>query len=161
MFDRTPRPPAIDARRTRRRYAYALSALLVLTALPMPRIAGARAAVGSGAQRSLSAQSVVAAFHRQGLTLDHVRRQPVASDVSPDGPPTTEREAWSFTIRNAAHSDGLILIFANTQRLDVKESWYRRVGARILVQRNVIVWLDRALAPAIVARCGVALARMA
>ena len=73
----------------------------------------------------------------------------------------TLREAWSFTIRNAAHSDGLILIFANTQRLDVKESWYRRVGARILVQRNVIVWLDRALAPAIVARCGVALARMA
>ncbi len=102
---------------------------------------------------SLSLQTVASAFGRAGLALDHLQRQPVGGDAAPGGPPPTERAAWGFVLHNQSHGDGRLLIFATLRGRDVKAVWFHHMGARILVRDNVIVWLDHALAPAIVSRC--------
>ncbi len=105
----------------------------------------------------LTARRVIVALQRSGLAVSRVQRQPIAGD--PSGPPATEREAWGFTLVHVAHGDGRLLLFSTTQRRDIKAAWYRRVGARIIIYRNVILWLDRGLAATIVARCHSALVR--
>ena len=100
----------------------------------------------SGAQRPLSAGTIVVAFRHAGLAIEHVQRQSVGGNPSPGGPPPTEREAWGFTVRGQIHGDGRILLYATTRGRDMKVAWFRRVGACILVRRNAIVWLDHGLA---------------
>ncbi len=126
-----------------------LLAPLVLSLAP-PRLANAR-----DTRTSLTARGVIAALQRSGLAIARVQRQPIAGD--PSGPPATEREAWGFMLVHVAHGEGRLLLFSTRQRRDIKAAWYRRVGARIIVYRNVILWLDRELAATIVARCHTAL----
>ncbi len=126
-----------------------LLAPLVLSLAP-PRPASAR-----DTHASLTARNVIVALQRSGLAISSVQRQPIAGD--PSGPPATEREAWGFVLVHVAHGDGRLLLFSTTGRRDIKAAWYRYVGARIIVHRNVILWLDRRVAATIVARCDRAL----
>ncbi len=106
---------------------------------------------GQAATPPLTAPTVVSALRRAGLPVAHVYRQPVGGD--PSGPPPTERESWGFTLGHAAREDARLLLFSTARRRDLKGAWYRRVGARIIMYRNAILWFDRGLAPAVVARC--------
>lgn len=128
---------------------------ILLSLLPAVLLTGATTPtmVKGASRHSLSLQTVAFAFGRAGLALDHLQRQPVGGDAAPGGPPPTERAAWGFVLHNQSHGDGRLLIFATLRGRDVKAVWFHHMGARILVRDNVIVWLDHALAPAIVSRC--------
>ena len=98
--------------------------------------------------RLLTAAEVVAALQRAGLAVDAPRPQP-GGPRGPSGPPATEREAVGFSVPDLAPSGGRILVFADADALRKKAAWFERAGAgaTVLAHRNVILWLDPAMAP--------------
>jgi hypothetical protein len=73
--------------------------------------------------------------------MDDLRQQPI-DRVGPSGPPMTEQEAWAFSIPSVAPSGGRILVFANDAALQEKAAWFTRVEVTVIVERNIILWLD-------------------
>jgi len=132
--------------------------LLGLVAALLAPVVVVRPQVGQAAVAPLTAPTVITALRHAGLPITHLQRQSVGGD--PSGPPPTERESWGFTLGHIAHGDARLLLFATTQRRDLKIAWYRRVGARILVHHTIILWLDRGLAAATVTRCRGALEKL-
>jgi hypothetical protein len=126
--------------------ALALAAVVLLV---LARGGDARAQ-GVPGDRLLSAAEVVTAFQGAGLPVEDTRQDPLGS--SPSGPPSAEREAWSFAVPSVAPSGGRILVFEDDRKLQVKGAWFRRSGATVAVHRNVILWLDPAIDPSEAAR---------
>jgi len=114
------------------------------------RVASAQ---GPAVDRPLTAQEIVAVFQVAGLPVENVRQQPIGMG-GPSGPPTSEREAWAFTIPTVAPSGGRIMIFADGEKLRGKADWFTRVGGtyNTIAAHNVILWLDPALPASDVAR---------
>jgi len=100
----------------------------------------------------LTARAVIVALRHSGLSIEHLQRQ-ATYNSSPSGPPAAEDEAWGFTIGHVSHGDGRLLLFSTIRARNLQAAWYRHVDARILVYRNVILWMDRTLAATTVARC--------
>ncbi len=144
--------PAIFSRQQSRRTGrwirvialFGITALFLAASFVLPQVREA-SAQGSAVDRPLTAQEVVAALQAAGLPVENVRQQPIGMG-GPSGPPTSEREAWAFTIATVAPSGGRIMIFADSERLRGKADWFSRVGARnMIIAHNAILWLDPAL----------------
>lgn len=128
----------------------------VLLTLVVTLVAGDRHVAAQpvpASARLLTAAEVAGAFRVAGLAVNDLRQEPV-SRRSPTGPPQTEREAWRFSVPGLAPSGGRILVFTDDDKLQKKAAWFKRVGAgaAVLAHRNVILWLDPALAPSEAAR---------
>jgi len=115
-------------------------------------LASGRPAAARSSRAPLTARAVIVALRHSGLSIERLQRQ-ATYNSSPSGPPAAEDEAWGFTIGHVSHGDGRLLLFSTSRARDLQATWYRRVGARIVVYRNVILWMDRALAATTVARC--------
>jgi hypothetical protein len=107
----------------------------------------------------LTAADVIAALQGAELPLDDLRQQPI-DRVGPSGPPITEQEAWAFSVPSVAPSGGRILVFADEAALQEKAAWFTRVEVNIVVERNIILWLDPELPPAEALRYEEALRRL-
>jgi hypothetical protein len=98
-------------------------------------------AVAAQSSRSFTAGEVVATLEGAGLNVDDLRQQDVAR-VGPSGPPGTEQEAWGFSIPSVAPSGGRIMVFGDERSLEEKAEWFRRADATVLINANIILWLD-------------------
>ncbi len=129
-----------------------LAALFVGAVAPVVMAASPATIAASRTYPPLTVMTIVTALRRANLSIVALHRQPIGND-NPSGPPPTERQAWGFSLRGVRHGDGRLLLFATARRRDAKAAWFQRNGVRVLVYRTAILWLDRAVAPGIVARC--------
>lgn len=129
----------------------AIAGLAMFLIAPLVLIHDRQAAAAPPSSKNglLTAQEVVAAFQAAGLPVNNLRQQPVQQG-SPSGPPQTEREAWAFSVPGVAPSGGRILVFADDDKLHKKTDWLTRAGAggRVVVHKNIVVWLDPGLSAA-------------
>lgn len=122
------------------------------------------------------ADDVIQAFAAAGLPVSQVQPRPIAT-ATPDpaaprppriagGPPTEpmiEVEARTFVIPRLGDRGGQIFIFDSAERLRAKRIWFARFPDRypyVYAHENVLLELDRALAPEEAERYRAALATL-
>jgi hypothetical protein len=143
---------AVHSRALHRRLAL-VAAIMLGSASAALLVASGSATAQQSNRTELSAAQVIAAFEAAELPAEGLQRDP-AGQGGPSGPPTSEREGWSFTIPSVAPSGGRILVFGEESRLRQKVAWFRRAGAegRITVHHNIVLWLDEELDAPVAAR---------
>jgi len=133
------------------RSLYSLLSLGLVLTLIIP-LASSKPTTAKLSAAPLTARAVIAALRHSGLSIEHLQRQ-ATYNGGPSGPPAAEDEAWGFTIGHVLNGDGRLLLFLTTRTRDLQAAWYRQVDAHILVYRNIILWLDRAVPATVATRC--------
>ncbi len=100
--------------------------------------------LGCGKFQKYTAQNVVDAISKSGLSIESVKDQQIGGSAAP----ATEVESKEFIIKSISPNGGQILVFKDKKGLDSMKEWFDKfpdLAPYVYVKGNVILQLNSGL----------------